>query len=86
MRWGLARKSARGGIELTSCGSIRSDDLQSAEGVRTAWLNGQRGIVPLAGFISGAQAGRTSPTSLRASGQPTRVWSGRALGARRGRR
>jgi putative SOS response-associated peptidase YedK len=72
MRWGLARKSARGGIELTSCGSVRSDDLQTTEGVRTAWLNGQRGIVPLAGFYLWERrpAGHHQPHYVRLVNRP----------------
>lgn len=50
MRWGLARQSARGELDLTACGVVRSDCLQTAGFLRTAWLSGQRGIVPLAGF------------------------------------
>lgn len=50
LRWGLARPSIRGNIDFTACGLVRSDSLEAAEIPRTAWLNGQRGIVPLAGF------------------------------------
>jgi putative SOS response-associated peptidase YedK len=50
MRWGLAQKSPRGGVNFTNCGVVRSDTLQSARNLRTAWLHGQRGVVPLAGF------------------------------------
>jgi putative SOS response-associated peptidase YedK len=50
MRWGLAQQSARGGVDFTTCGVVRSDSLQSAPDLRTSWLNGRRGIVPLAGF------------------------------------
>lgn len=50
MRWGLAHRSARGELNFTACGVVRSDGLQSAEDLRRAWLYGQRGIVPLAGF------------------------------------
>jgi putative SOS response-associated peptidase YedK len=50
MRWGLAPKSARGGISFTTCGVVRSDALQSDRDVRGLWLHGRRGIVPLAGF------------------------------------
>ncbi len=50
MRWGLARKSKRGDIDFTACGAVRSDALQSDRQLRTAWLQGQRAIVPLAGF------------------------------------
>lgn len=50
MRWGLALKSARGGVNLTNCGIVRSDTLRSDQALRTVWLYGQRGIVPIAGF------------------------------------
>jgi len=50
MRWGLAHKTARGTINLTSCGSIGRDALKSVQDVRRMWTFGQRGIVPLAGF------------------------------------
>jgi putative SOS response-associated peptidase YedK len=50
MRWGLVHGSARGGVNFTDCGVVRSDALQSARDLRTAWLYGQRGIVPMAGF------------------------------------
>ena len=50
MRWGLALKSARGGVNLTNCGIVRSDALRSDQALRTVWLYGQRGIVPIAGF------------------------------------
>src|ERR1700745_548054 len=50
MRWGLARRTADGTINFTSCGSIRSDALKSAQDLRRMWVHGQRGIVPLAGF------------------------------------
>jgi putative SOS response-associated peptidase YedK len=50
MRWGLAQRSPQGGVNFTTCGVVRSDTLQSAHDLRTAWLYGQRGIVPVAGF------------------------------------
>lgn len=50
MRWGLAQKSARGGIDFTRRGVVPSDALRSDQQLRTAWLSGQRGIVPVAGF------------------------------------
>src|SRR5215468_10634687 len=50
MRWGLAHRTARGTINLTSCGSIGRDALKSVQDVRRMWTFGQRGIVPLAGF------------------------------------
>src|SRR5215468_651623 len=50
MRWGLAHKTARGTIDFTSCGSIRSDALKAAGNPLRMWVYGQRGIVPVAGF------------------------------------
>jgi putative SOS response-associated peptidase YedK len=51
MRWGLALKSAGGGVHFSPRGVVHRDTLQSASDLRTAWLRGQRGIVPLAGFF-----------------------------------
>jgi len=50
MRWGLALKSARGDVSLTNYGVVHSDALPSDQTLGTAWLYGQRGIVPIAGF------------------------------------
>ena len=50
MRWGLAQKSAQGDINFTTCGVVPSDALRSDQQLRTAWLYGRRGIVPVAGF------------------------------------
>ncbi len=50
MRWGLAHKCARGGVNFTACGVVGSETLQSVQTVRTLWIYGQRGIVPAAGF------------------------------------
>jgi putative SOS response-associated peptidase YedK len=67
MRWGLAQKTAHGTINLTSCGSVRSDALKSAQDLRRMWTNGQRGIVPLAGFYlwQRAPAGHHQPYYVR---------------------
>lgn len=50
MRWGLAHTSAQGEVDYTACGVVRCVAVRSAPELRTAWLRGQRGIVPLAGF------------------------------------
>src|SRR5579885_1439635 len=50
MRWGLALRTAAGRVDLTSRGLIRSNALRSEQDLRTAWFEGQRGIVPVAGF------------------------------------
>jgi putative SOS response-associated peptidase YedK len=50
MRWGLVGKSAAGDINFSNRARVRSDALQTIEDVREPWLNGRRGIVPLAGF------------------------------------
>jgi putative SOS response-associated peptidase YedK len=67
MRWGLAQKTAQGTINLTGCGSVRSDALKSAQDLRRMWVYGQRGIVPLAGFYlwQRAPAGNDQPYYVR---------------------
>lgn len=82
MRWGLALRSARGDISFTDCGSVRSDTLQIAEDLRTAWLHGQRGIVPLAGFFLWERkpAGHSQPYYVRLVNRP--VFGVAALWAR----
>lgn len=50
MRWGLVPSSAKGDVTRGGHTLARSDSLQSTEHLRSAWLHGQRGIVPLAGF------------------------------------
>jgi putative SOS response-associated peptidase YedK len=50
MRWGLVRKAPAGDIEFSRRGLARGDALQTTPELREAWTNGQRGIVPLAGF------------------------------------
>ncbi len=72
MRWGLAQKSARGDVNFTSLGVIRSDQLQSDQALRTPWLYGQRGIVPLAGFYlwDSAEAGHHQPYYVRLVNRP----------------
>ena len=50
MRWGLVPSSAKGDLSRGGYPLARSDSLQGAEELRSAWLHGRRGIVPLAGF------------------------------------
>jgi putative SOS response-associated peptidase YedK len=50
MRWGLAHQCGPGEVNFTTCGVVRSDALQSSQELRSLWLGGQRGIVPLSGF------------------------------------
>jgi putative SOS response-associated peptidase YedK len=72
MRWGLAQKSAQGDVSFTSCGVAHSDSLQAAPHLRTAWLHGQRGIVPLAGFYlwQRTPAGHHQPYYVRLVNRP----------------
>jgi len=50
MRWGLVPSSAKGDVTRGGCALARSDSLHSAQELRSAWVHGRRGIVPLAGF------------------------------------
>ncbi len=72
MRWGLAQKSARGDVNFTSLGVIHRDRLHSDQTLRTPWLHGQRGIVPLAGFYlwDRAEAGHHQPYYIRLVNRP----------------
>jgi putative SOS response-associated peptidase YedK len=72
MRWGLAWKSAQGGVTLTTRGVVRREDLQSAHVLRAPWLHGQRGIVPLAGFYlwRQIQGGHHQPYYVRLVNRP----------------
>jgi putative SOS response-associated peptidase YedK len=67
MRWSLAQRTARGTINFTSCGSVRSDALKSSQELGRMWVCGQRGIVPLAGFYlwQRAPAGHDQPYYVR---------------------
>jgi putative SOS response-associated peptidase YedK len=67
MRWGLGPSSAKGDVARRGCALVRADTLLSSEDSRTAWLNGQRGIVPLAGFYvwQRTQAGYRQPYYVR---------------------
>ncbi|HXS28424.1 MAG TPA: SOS response-associated peptidase family protein [Steroidobacteraceae bacterium] len=72
MRWGLALASERDGIELTSRGVVRCDTLRSDDDLRAPWLNGQRGIVPVAGFYlwQRSSAGHHQPYYVRLVNRP----------------
>src|ERR1700716_3550142 len=67
MRWGRVPPSAKGDVARPGCAHVRSDALLSSEDSRTAWLYGQRGIVPLAGFYAWqrTQAGYRQPYYVR---------------------
>ena len=66
MRWGLVPSSAKGDVARHGCARVRNDALLSEE-FRAAWLHGQRGIVPLAGFYvwQRTQAGYRQPYYVR---------------------
>ncbi len=72
MRWGLVQKTAHGTINFTSCGSVRSDALKSAQDLSRMWMCGQRGIVPLAGFYlwQRAPSGHDQPHYVRLVNRP----------------
>ena len=72
MRWGLAHKTARGTVNFTSRGSVRSDAVKSAQDLCRMWVCGQRGIVPLAGFYlwQRAPAGYDQPYYVRLVNRP----------------
>jgi putative SOS response-associated peptidase YedK len=72
MRWGLAQRSARGTIDLTSRGEVCSTDLGSDQDLKSLWVCGQRGIVPLAGFYlwQRAAAGYHQPYYVRVVNRP----------------
>jgi putative SOS response-associated peptidase YedK len=68
MRWGLVPSSAKVDVARRhGCAFVRADVLLSSEDSRTAWLHGQRGIVPLAGFYvwQRTQAGYRQPHYVR---------------------
>ncbi|HEY2200561.1 MAG TPA: SOS response-associated peptidase family protein [Solirubrobacteraceae bacterium] len=72
MRWGLARLTARGTIDFTTRGAVRSAALKSTRDWQRMWVNGQRGIVPLAGFYlwQRAPAGHDQPFYVRLVNRP----------------
>jgi putative SOS response-associated peptidase YedK len=67
MRWGLVPSSAKGDVARCGPACIPGDALPSSGDFRSAWLNGQRGIVPLAGFYvwQRTQAGYRQPHYVR---------------------
>ena len=71
MRWGLALSSPRG-VHFTNRGVVRSDIVQSDRDLRTAWLYGQRGIIPVAGFYlwQRTPAGHHQPHYVRLVNRP----------------
>jgi putative SOS response-associated peptidase YedK len=67
MRWGLVPATAKGDAARPGHARVRSDALQASADFRTAWLFGQRGIVPLAGFYvwQRTPAGHRQPYYVR---------------------
>jgi putative SOS response-associated peptidase YedK len=67
MRWGLVPASAKGDLKRSGYARMTLDALQNSAEFRTAWLFGQRGIVPLAGFYVWRQtrAGHRQPYYVR---------------------
>jgi putative SOS response-associated peptidase YedK len=67
MRWGLVPAAAKGDVSRPGYAHLRSDAVPSSEDFRTAWVFGQRGIVPLAGFYvwQRTQAGHRQPYYVR---------------------
>src|SRR5262249_13481296 len=51
MVWGLIPPAAKGDARQRGSALATSTALASSEEFRTAWLHGQRGIVPVAGFF-----------------------------------
>lgn len=67
MRWGLVPASAKGDVARPGYARVRSDAVQNSQELRTAWLFGQRGIVPVAGFYlwQRTRAGHRQPHYVR---------------------
>jgi putative SOS response-associated peptidase YedK len=72
MRWGLLPASAKGDLTRAGPALARSDSLQGADELRSAWLHGRRGIVPLAGFYlwQRTKAGHRQPYYVRLVNRP----------------
>jgi putative SOS response-associated peptidase YedK len=72
MRWGLALKCARGGVNVTTRGVVHSDSLRTDQDLRMPWLSGQRAIVPVAGFYlwQRTSAGHHQPYYVRVVNRP----------------
>ena len=71
MRWGLVPAAAKGDVTQGN-GRAPSDTLHSAEPLRSPWLHGQRGILPLAGFYvwQRTEAGHRQPYYVRLVNRP----------------
>jgi putative SOS response-associated peptidase YedK len=67
MRWGLVPAAAKGDVSRPGYACLSGDALQNSVDFRTAWLFGQRGIVPLAGFYvwRRTRAGHRQPYYVR---------------------
>jgi putative SOS response-associated peptidase YedK len=67
MRWGFVPASAKGDIAQGGWSHVRGDTIADRDELRAAWLNGQRGIVPLAGFYvwQRTPAGHRQPHYVR---------------------
>ena len=67
MRWGFVLSSAKGDVTHGRCARMSAEAVVSSEDFRTAWLHGQRGIVPLAGFYvwQRTPAGHRQPHYVR---------------------
>ena len=50
MRWGLVPSPGKVALTRDSCARVRRDALMTSGNFRGAWFEGQRGIVPVAGF------------------------------------
>ena len=72
MRWGLVPPSARTDAARRGYARVRGDALLNSEDLRTAWFNGQRGIVPLAGYYvwQRTEAGYRQPYYVRLVNRP----------------
>ena len=67
MVWGLVGPAAKGDIGKIGSSLAKSADLGAAEEFRSAWIHGQRGIVPVAGFFvwQRTPAGKQQPFYVR---------------------
>ena len=67
MVWGLVSPAAKGDVTRIGSAHARSSALADSEEFRVAWIHGQRGIVPVAGFYvwQHAEAGHRQPHYVR---------------------
>ena len=67
MRWGFVPASAKGDVGERSWPRVRTSALDETQELRTAWVHGQRGIAPLAGFYlwQRTAAGHRQPYYVR---------------------